>query len=84
MEREGQTRFWVEIAMALSSANLAVITLIWPDWIELAFHVDPDQGSGGLEWLIVAVLATTSLTTAGLAGLRWRHWRSARLSPEAG
>src|SRR5438094_9632 len=39
-------RFWIELALALASAALLVVTLLWNEWIELVFHVDPDAGSG--------------------------------------
>jgi hypothetical protein len=31
-----------------------VVTLFWHDWIEAVFRVDPDQGKGSAEWLVVA------------------------------
>ncbi|MEU6592019.1 ABC transporter permease [Streptomyces sp. NPDC046881] len=55
------------------SALLFLATLIRPDWIELAFGVDPDAGSGAVEWLIVAAAAlVTALCVLG-ARLEWRR-----------
>jgi hypothetical protein len=38
--------FWVRLALAVTSAMLFVITLAWPDLIEIVFRVDPDRGGG--------------------------------------
>jgi hypothetical protein len=61
-------RYRIEVGLAVLAALACVVTLISHDWIETVFRVDPDHGSGWLEWLIVAVLA---LGSAG-AGLRAR------------
>ncbi len=39
----------------------AVLTAIVPEWIETVFGIDPDGGSGAVEWLIVAALACLAL-----------------------
>jgi hypothetical protein len=39
---------------------LGVATLVWNDWIELLFKVDPDAGDGSLEKAIVAVLVAAA------------------------
>ena len=33
-------------------AALSVLTLVWPEWIEEIFGVEPDGGNGSLEWII--------------------------------
>jgi hypothetical protein len=47
------------------------------EWIEVVFRVDPDHGSGSLEWLIVAVLAVATAVFASLACAQWRRMRPA-------
>jgi len=52
---------------------LFVLTLIWPDWIELAFRVDPDDGGGSLEWAVAGAALAASLAFAARARLEWRR-----------
>ena len=68
-------RFFTEFGAALAVSFLAVVTMVRPDWIEFAFGVDPDSGSGLTEWGLVAALALIAVTCAALA---WRDWRKAR------
>src|SRR5947209_8823571 len=49
------TRFWIESAPGAASTALLIVTLVWHNWIELAFGVDPDASSGALEWIIVGL-----------------------------
>lgn len=70
-------RFRLEAGLALLSALAAVGTAAWPDWIEPTFHWDPDQGSGSIEWLVVAIAVTIAMTSSILAGLAWRKARHA-------
>jgi hypothetical protein len=49
------------------------LTLISRDWIERIFHVEPDEGNGSLEWLIVAVLFVASIALIYGARMEWRR-----------
>jgi hypothetical protein len=67
-------RFWAEVAALIASALLFLLTLARPDGIEALFEVEPDGGSGELEWILVAVLLTSTLAFSSLA---WRERRRA-------
>jgi hypothetical protein len=65
-------RFWIEAGTAVATAVLALLTLVWPDWIELIFRVDPDGGNGTLEWAIVAGLCVAAALSSLLARRDWK------------
>ena len=70
-----RTRLRVDVVLASLSAFLLMLTLVLPDWIEVVFHVDPDGGSGELEWLIAGAFA---LSTVGFGLAARREWRLSR------
>jgi hypothetical protein len=65
-------RFWLRTALAGLSGFLFALTLVWPDWIEEVFGVDPDRHSGALEWGLVFALLVTTLAFAAAARAEWR------------
>ena len=69
-------RFWIELGLGLASGAMLLITAVWPDWIEEVFGVDPDGGSGALEWAIVIVLVVCALTLPLMARVEWRRART--------
>lgn len=70
-------RFRVEIVLAAVLAFLTALTVARPQWIEQVLGVDPDAGSGALEWLLVGALGVATLASAVLAR---RSYRRARLA----
>jgi hypothetical protein len=63
-ERRGMsalTIFRIELSLCISFAVFALLTLLWPDWIEGVVGFDPDQHSGAVEWTIVGVLLGAAL-----------------------
>lgn len=63
----------IEAVLALACGILALITLIWPTWIEEMTGLDPDAGSGETEWGFVAVLGAFAVVAALLARRDYRR-----------
>jgi hypothetical protein len=82
MSRELRARFRIEVAMLVSALTLLVATVIWRDWIETVFGVDPDAGNGSLERFIVAACGATALLLLILSSREWR--RSPRVEGSIG
>ena len=68
-------RFWLEFGLAGFSAFLLLLTLVTREWMELLFRVDPDQGNGSLEWLVVVAALVSTVTFSVLARLEWQRAR---------
>jgi hypothetical protein len=66
-------RLALEVGLAALSVLLFAATLLWRDWIEIVFGVDPDHGDGSLEWLIMAATATSAIVAFLLARADWRR-----------
>ena len=60
------TRWRVEYVLAGVFVFLAALTAVVPDWIEVVFRVDPDAGSGALEWALVGTFGVFALIAAVL------------------
>jgi hypothetical protein len=73
MKKHLRLRFWIELAIALLNLGILTCTFLWPQWIELAFNIDPDAGSGAAEWWLVAATAAISITCFVLMRIEWRR-----------
>jgi hypothetical protein len=49
-----------------------VLTAARPDWIEAMLGVNPDAGSGALEWLLAGAFLAVALVSGALALRSWR------------
>jgi|tagenome__1003787_1003787.scaffolds.fasta_scaffold20970229_2 hypothetical protein len=72
-----RVRVRVEAALSLLFGLLAILTAVWPAWIEGLTGVDPDRGDGTVEWTVVAALGVASVL---LALLSYRDRRRLRLA----
>jgi hypothetical protein len=77
MRERLRPRFWIESVLAAASLVFALLTLLWKDWIELVFRVDPDHHSGSLEMGIVLAAIAITVIFAILARVEWRRAVSA-------
>ncbi len=69
-------RFLVEVALGTAAALMFIVTLVWNDWIEMAFRVEPDAGDGNLERAICILLIAIALGSAWFARTEWRRMRN--------
>jgi hypothetical protein len=72
MKRQVGLAFWVESGLTLLSASLAILTSVWPDWVEAVFGFDPDQGNGSFEWELTILCWIATIVLAVLTRWQWR------------
>ncbi len=73
VKRRVRIRFFIEICLGVTSAVLSLLTLVKRDWIEALFGIDPDQGNGIVEWLVVGGFLFATLTLFYFAQYEWRR-----------
>ena len=71
----------LEFTLAVVSIALLISTLVWSDWIEAVFSLDPDHGDGPFEWVVVGSTAVAAIVFSLLAARSWRLGRA--LKPRA-
>lgn len=62
----------LQAVLAVVFLGLTALAVIVPTWIEAGTGLDPDHGSGDLEWLLAAAFGLAAALSAALA------WRSRR------
>src|SRR5437773_10449803 len=62
-----QGRFWLELSSAAMSVVTLVLAIVWRDWIETVLGINPDGGSGSLEWLVVGSIVASGIVWWALA-----------------
>jgi len=73
MKRHLTPPFWIELGLAGTSAFLAIITLLWPYWIEIVFNIDLDMDNGSLELAIAGLSCVLAVAFSALARREWRR-----------
>ena len=64
-----KTRMTIEGLLGLASLALAVLTVVNKEWIEGLTGLEPDAGSGALEWGIVIAFGLAAVLLGRMA---WR------------
>lgn len=80
MKVSTRVRLSAEMVLGAISGILFVVTLFSRDWIEVLFKIDPDNGQGWVEWLVVGVLLVATLLFSFLATFEWRRAKTAALA----
>jgi hypothetical protein len=70
--RGSKTRAWLETVLAVLGLSLCLLTLVWREWIEFLFGVDPDLHTGALELLVAGAFLVASVVLARQARRDWR------------
>ena len=83
MTARRRTRIRIEGAVALFAAFLGLLTMVWKDWIEVVFRVDPDGHSGAVEVGVVLGLFAPALLLGSLAGFERHRARAAAAGSSA-
>lgn len=82
MKRRVGKVFWIETSLASFTAFIAVLTIVWQDWIEGIFGFDPDRHDGAFEWELVGLCLLLTIVFVTLARREWR--RAPVASPSGG
>lgn len=77
MKIPGKVLVGCETVLSIACCALALLSTIWPDWIEALTGLDPDHGDGSVEWEFVAAFALAALVSGLLARIHWRRLRTA-------
>jgi hypothetical protein len=72
-DRRLRGRFWIELVLSALSLLLTIGTILVPDWIEVIFHIEPDEGGGSLEALITVVAVAVTVAFVLAARFEWRR-----------
>ena len=67
MQPRIRRRLRIETALAAVAAALAILTVVFPSWIEAFTGVDPDAGSGAAESMLAGSLLLLALAAGVLA-----------------
>jgi hypothetical protein len=80
MSKRRRPIFWAESVLSCIAGVLALLTAVWPDWIERLTGLQPDAQSGSLEWILAAGCGLAAVLLGTLAR---REWRRAMTAPSA-
>jgi hypothetical protein len=70
--------FWVDLCAAVASLLVLAATVVSPTWIESVSGLDPDAGSGAVEWWYAALAAGVAAGSSLLARAELRRSRTSQ------
>jgi hypothetical protein len=73
MRRHLPARFWIETVTAVIGTLLFALTLITREWFEALTGIDPDGGSGALEFALAFGLLIVSVVSVWAAQRSFRR-----------
>lgn len=79
MPKHLRRRFWIEAALAGVTGCLFVLTLVFQEWIEVVFGVEPDGGNGTIEWLVSSGFLLVTIVTIIVARVEYSTLSRERL-----
>jgi hypothetical protein len=71
-------RLRMEVLLAVISATLCALTLVFPEWIEELTGLEPDAGSGALEWIIAGLFLAAAVVSGVVARRDYRRLAAQR------
>jgi hypothetical protein len=75
-------RRWALTALVIAAVVLDIAIVVWPNWAETLFGIDPDAGSGSFEAAVAMALTLVTVVSAFASGWEWRAY--ARRARKAG
>jgi hypothetical protein len=78
MKGRTSSLFCLKADLATMSGVLFIVTLVWREWMELVFQINPDGGNGLLEWVIAAALFAAGIGFGCFAAFELRQPARAR------
>lgn len=71
--RRLRRRFWLDVGAALAAMLVLAVTAVQPMWVESVLGLDPDAGSGAVEWLYAGLVAGVAAGSSLLARAELRR-----------
>jgi hypothetical protein len=66
----GQILRCLQAALIAVATGLALAAVMWPRWVEAAFHATPDAGDGSLEWGLAGAIFLVLVVLLSIS--KWR------------
>jgi hypothetical protein len=77
-------RYWAEACLGAVTLALAILTVVWPDWVEIIFRIDSDNHSGSFEIAMTFTLAASSVLFFALGWFEFRRTLTAEVQSASG